>query len=126
MDNLGHEGQGGHQGHHGPGEEAEALAVVIVSVEGVPLEVVLIVHKVPPHAVPLQLEQAAVHPPPAQGHLDVAHKAQLVPPLVGHPLVEGKDHLHLVARFGQGLGQAAGHVGQSAGLAEGNRLRGGK
>ena len=123
VDDLGHELEGGQQGDDGPGEEAVALPVVVVPIESVPLEIVLVIHEVPHHAVLLQTEQAAVDPPPAEGDLDMADKLHLILPLIRYPLIEGQDHLHLVARLGQGLGQAAGHVGQAAGLAEGDRLR---
>ena len=123
VDHLRHELEGGQQGDDGPGEEAVALPVVVVSIKGVPLEIVFVVHEVPDHAVLLQTEQAAVDPPPAQGHLDVADEFHLILPLVRYPLIERQDHLHLVARLGQSLGKAARHIGQAAGFAEGNRLR---
>ena len=46
-----------------------------------------IAHEVPDHAVLLQTEQAAVDPPPAQGHLDVADEFHLILPLVRYPLI---------------------------------------
>ena len=93
-----------------------------MAVEGIPLEVVLVVHEVPHDAVPVQPEQTAVEAPPAQGHLDMADKGHLVLPLFGHTLVEGQDHRHLITRSGQRLRQTAGHVGQAAGLAKRNSL----
>ena len=122
VDDLRHKGQSGEQGDDGAGEEAEALPVVVVAVQGLPLEIVLIVHKVPDHAVLVQAEQAAVDPPPAQGDLDVAHEGHLFLPALRHLLVQRQDDRHLVSGLDQRLGQAAGHIGQSPGLTEGNGL----
>ncbi len=56
----------------------------------------------------------------------MADELHLILPLIRHSLVKGQDDLHLVAGLGQRLGQTSGHVGQTAGLAERNRLRSGK
>ena len=50
----------------------------------------------------------------------------LLPVLLPHALIEGKDDLHIVAHVGQLLGQGAGHVGQSAGFDKGRHLGSGE
>ena len=60
VDHIRPEGQVGQHPHHSPGEEAETLAVIRVAVQVGAVEILLIVHKVPGDAVPLQGEQAAV------------------------------------------------------------------
>ena len=113
-------------GQNGPGEEGEALAVVEVAVDLGALEVVLVVHEPVGDALPHQLEQAAVGLPPGQGDIEMLEEGHLVPPELADALVEGEDDGDLVALLGQGLGQGAGHVGQTAGFDEGSDLGGGE
>ena len=122
VEHVGHPVQAGHQVDDRLGEEGEALAVVKLAVQPGTGEVVLVVHEVPGHATALQREQAAVLMPPAQVHVDIAAERHLLPPLLADLAVQGQDHRHLVAAFGQRRGQAACHVRQAAGLAEGERL----
>ena len=110
------------QGNDRTGEEAETLAVIVVTVEGITLEVVLVVHEVPDHAVLVQTEQTAVHTAPAQRHFNVADESHLILPVVRHLLVEGKDHLHIIAGSSKSLRKAACHVGKTAGFAKRNSL----
>ena len=56
--------------------------------------------------------------------VEVFEKGHLFPPLLADALVQGKDDLDLMALPGQSLGQGAGHVGQSPGLAKGHRFAG--
>ena len=110
----------------GPGEVGEALAVVKMAVDLPALEVVLVVHKPVGDALPLQLEDAAVDLPPGQGDVEVFEKGHLAAPVLANALVQGEDDLDLVALPGQGLGQGAGHIGQTAGFDKGRNLGGGK
>ena len=124
VDDVGPEGQVGQHPHHSPGEKSEALTVVIVAVQVRAVEVLLVVHEVPGDAVPFQGKQSAVAAAPGQVHIVVAQEVQLVAELFLHLLVHGQDHGHLGALGGQGGRQGAGHVGQSAGFAEGHSLTG--
>ena len=108
----------------GPGEEGEALAVVVVAIDLGPLEVVLVVHEEVGDVALPQLEDAAVGGAPGQTAVPVEHKAHLLPVLLGDALVEGEDDLHVMAHVGQLLGEGTGHVGQAAGLDEGGDLGG--
>ena len=110
--------------HHGPGEEAEALAVVHVAVQIRPVEILLVVQEVPRHAVPLQGEQAAVAVAPGQVHIVVAEEVQLMAVALPHLLVQGQHHRHLCTAGRQGRRQRARHIRQAAGFAKRHRLAG--
>ena len=124
VEDVGHPVQTGHQVDDRLAEKGEALAVVVLAVQRAAAEIVLVVHEVPCHAVLLQREQAAVLMAPAQVHVDVAAEGHLLPPLLADLAIQRQDHRHLVAVSGQCRGQAARHVRQSAGLAEGECLAG--
>ena len=124
VDDLRPEFQMGQHSHDGPGEEAEALAVVHVAVQVRAVEVLLVVQEVPGHAVPLQGEQAAVAVPPGQIYVVIALKFQLAAEALPHALIQRQDHGHFRALFRQGLGQRAGHIRQTAGLAKRHCLAG--
>ena len=55
--------------------------------------------------------------------MEMEQIGHLVAPLLADALIEGQDDAHVMAQGSQGLGQAAGHIGQSAGLDEGGYLR---
>ena len=114
------------QGQHCPGEKGEALAVVKVAVELLPLEVVLVVHEPEGDAVPFQPEHAAVSLPPGQSDVEPLEEGHLSPPVRADALIQGQDDGDIVPRGGQRLGQRTGHVRQTAGLDEGGRLGRGK
>ena len=124
MDHVGVEAQVAGGLDDRPGEEGKALGVVIVAVDVVAFEVVLVVHEVVGDPVLFQLKQAAVGGAPGQVDVEALQVGHLVPPLLADALVEGEDDPHIVAHLGQGLGQGARHVGQTAGLDKGGHLRG--
>ena len=124
VDHLRHILQPGQQRHHRPAEKGEALAVVIFAVEASALEIALVIHEIPCHALILQGEQAAILVAPAQIHIDVAAKSHFFAPLVADLSVKGQDHRHLVAVFGQGRRQTARHVGKAPCFAKGRGLAG--
>ena len=124
VEDVGHPVQTGQQVDDRLAEKGEALAVVKLAVQRIAAEVVLVVHEIPRHAVLFQRKQAAVLVPPAQIHIDIAAERHLLPPLPADLAVQRQDHRHLIAVPGQCRRQAARHVGQSPGLAEGERLTG--
>ena len=86
---------------HRAAEEGEALAVVIIAVKLGTLEILLVVHEVPRHALPLVGEKPAVQAAPGKAHIGVALKVQLVAPRVRDALVERQNDAHAVAVRGQ-------------------------
>jgi len=124
VEHVGHPVEAGQQVDDRVAEEGEALAVVKFAVQPSPAEVFLVVHEIPRHAQPLQREQAAVLVPPAQIHVDIPAERHLPPPLLPDPVIQRQDHRRLHAGACQRRGQAARHVCQTAGLAEGVRFAG--
>ena len=124
VDDLRPELQVAQHPHNGPGEKAEALAIIHVAIQIGPVEILLVVQEVPGDTVPLQGKQAAVAVPPGQVHKVIALEAQLIAELLFHLLVQGQDHRHLGALGGQSRRERACHVRQSAGFTEGNSLAG--
>ena len=76
---------------HRAAEEGEALAVVIIAVKLGTLEILLVVHEVPRHALPLVGEKSAVQAAPGKAHIGVALKVQPVTPRVRDALVERQN-----------------------------------
>ena len=108
----------------GPGEEGEALAVVVVAIDLSTLEVILIVHeKVGDVALP-QLKDAAVGSAPGQAAVPVEQETHLLPVLLTDALIEGENDLDVMAHIGQLLGKGPGHIGQTTGLDERGHLGG--
>ena len=124
VDDLRPELEVGQHPHDGPGEEAEPLAVVDVSIQVGAEEILLVVQEIPGHAVLLQGEQAAVAVPPGQVHEVVALEFQLAAEALLHPLVHRQHHSYLGTLLSQGRGQRTGHIRQAAGLAKGDSLTG--
>ena len=108
----------------GTGEVRKALTIIEVAVDLPALEVILVVYKPVGHAVPLQLEDAAVHLPPGQRDIEILKKRHLFPPFRADPLIEGQDDLDLMPGGGERLGQGTGHIGQTAGFDERGYLGG--
>ena len=107
-----------------PGEEGEALGVVIVAVEAAAFEVILVVHEIVGHAVPLKLKETAVGVAPGQMDMEILKIGHLAAPVVPDALIKGEDDPYVMAKLRHGLGQGTGHIGQTAGLDEGGYLRG--
>ena len=106
---------------HRAGEEGEALALVAAQAVDVgAVEVVLVVDKVVGHACERQLLDAAVLVPPAQ--IDVKHAllGHLLLVFLGNFSVQRQYDAHVFALCRERLGQRAQHVGQAAGLDEGD------
>ena len=110
--------------HHGPGEKAEALAIVHLSVKVAAVEVLLVVQEVPGHAVLLQGEQSAVAMPPRQVHIVIAKEIQLIAVLRPHPVIKRQDHGDLRALFRQRRGEGTGHIRETAGFTKRDGLTG--
>ena len=108
----------------GLGEEREALAIVEVAVDGIALEVGLVVEEVEVDAVVLEMLDAAVHAAPCQGHVHLAQMLHLLLVLPGDGAVLGHDDRALGALGVERLGQRARDVAQAAGLGEGHGLGG--
>ena len=126
VDHIGVPVQVGGGLHHGTGEEGETLGVVIVAVETGALEVVLVIHEIIGHAVPLELKDAAIGRAPGQDHVEIEEIGHLVAPLLADSLVEGEDDAHIMAGRGQRLGKTARHIGQAACFNKRGDLRGSK
>ena len=110
--------------HHGPGEEAEALSVIYITVELGPVKILLVIQEIPGHAVLFHGKQAAVGVPPGQIHIIVAQECQLVSKFFSDPPVQRQDHSGLGSLLRQSGRQGTGYVCQSAGFTEGNGLAG--
>ena len=110
--------------HHSPGEEAESLSVVHISIQIRAIEVLLIVQEIPRDAIPLQREQAAIAVAPGQVHIVIAQEGQFMAVPLPHLLVQGQHHRYLRAAGGQGAGQRSRHIRETTGLAKRHRLAG--
>ena len=107
-------------------EEAEPLGFVIEIVQALAAEVVFVVDEIDSHAFVLQLEQAAVLPPPAQLDRLGRHPFQLAAKTLRHVAVQRNDHPGIDLQFFQRPRQSADDIGQSAGLGKRHRFGGGK
>ena len=119
VEDVRHPVQAGQQVDDRVAEKGEALAVVKLTVQAAAAEVFFVVHEVPGHAPVMEGEQAAVLMPPAQVHVDIPAEGHFLPPLGADLVVQGQDDGGLDTLRRQGGGEAAGHIGQAAGLAEG-------
>ena len=124
VDHIGPELHMMEHAHNGPGEEGEALGVIVIAVEVRAVEVLLVIHEVPGHAVLLHGEQPAVAVAPAQVHEIVAHELKLIGKLVADAAVKGHHHGHFRTLLRQGGRQRAGNIGQTACFTEGNGFAG--
>ena len=121
MDDIGLILQQGEGLQDSPIEEGEALALVATpAIDGGPVEVILVVHKIEGDALVLQGLDAAVLPPPTKVDVGIENVGHLVAPLLADILIQGQNDAHVRAFLGKHLGQSADHVGQAAGLDKGD------
>ena len=114
---------------HGPGEEHEAFAVVLVVFAALAVElgaviVAVLLHEIDRHAVAGQraAEEGAGDGFPSDGDFE-GDAGRFDRPAALQGLTEGGEDDHrFVAQVGQCQGQAATHVAQAAGLGEGDRF----
>ena len=110
--------------HHGAGEKAEALPVVHIAVQIRAAEVLLVIQKIPRHAVLFHGKQAAVCVPPRKIHIVEAAESQLPAKGLFDPLIQGQDHRRAYPLLRQSRGERACYIGKPPGFAEGNGLAG--
>ena len=91
--------------HRRLGEEGEALRVVVVAVQIVPLKVILVVQEVVDNPLMAGFENAAILVSPGKRNVKVAHKLHPLAELLRDVFIKRNDHPALVAGVAKRLWQ---------------------